>query len=157
MNRVILALVFVLASCIPARAHILLTTPYDVTGPSGFATASAPHATAISKNFDFQGNNACIVYGFGTATFSGGLDTGFTLLSSAPTVMLCHNLTSGAWQAGITNGPLLQSGTLTGVSLTNAQAVYTGANTPLRDAADFFATSTFLPGTQPDLWGSGDL
>jgi hypothetical protein len=155
MKRLVLALTL----CAPslAHAHILLTTPYDITGPSGFATASAPHATAISKTFDFQANNACIVYGFGTATVAGGLDTSFTVLASAPTVTLCLNLTSGAWQAGITNGPLLQSGTLSGVGLTNAQTVYTGANTQLRDAADFFATTTFLPGTQPNLWGSGDL
>lgn len=155
MKRLLLFLCFLLA--IPAHAHILLTTAYSVTGPAGFSSASAPHATATSKTFDFQANQACVIYSFGTATFSGGLDTGFTPLAGAPTVTLCLNLTSGAWQAGITNGPLLQSGTLTGASLTNAQAVYTGANTPLRDAADFFATSTFLPGTQPDLWGSGDL
>jgi hypothetical protein len=134
-----------------------LTTAYSVTGPAGFSSSSAPHATATSKTFDFLANNACITYSFGTATFSGGLDTGFTVLAGAPTVTLCLNLTSGAWSAGITNGPLLQSGTLTGASLTNAQTVYTGANTPLRDAADFFASTTFLPGTQPDLWGSGDL
>jgi len=140
-----------------AHAHILLTNPYQVTGPTGISTTAATSATATSKTFDFLANNACITYSFGTATVSGGLDTAFTVLPGAPTVTLCLNLTSGAWSAGITNGPLLQSGTLTGASLTNAQAVYTGANTPLRDAADFFATSTFLPGTQPDLWGTGDL
>lgn len=148
---------FLLALPLTAHAHILLTNPYQVTGPTGIASTQALHVTATSKTFDFQANEACVTYSFGTATFSGGLDIGFTSLAGAPTVTLCLNLTSGAWQAGITNGPTLQSGTLTGASLTNAQTVYVGANTQLRDAADYFASTTFLPGTQPDLWGSGDL
>jgi hypothetical protein len=155
----IFALLLGLLFAIPAHAHILLTTAYDVTGPTGFATSSAPNATAISTSFTWSstGNVACITYAFGTATFSGGLDTGFTVQASAPTVTNCLNLTTGAWAAGITNGPLLQSGTLTGANLTAAIATYTGPATALRDAADFFASTTFLPGTQPDLWGSGDL
>lgn len=136
---------------------ILLTNPYGITGPSGISQASAPHATATSKNFDWQANEASITFSFGTAISSGGINTSFTVLANAPTVTLNLNLTTGAWQAGITNGPLLQNGTLTGSQLTSAQATYTGPNTPLRDAADFFAMGTFLPGTQPDLWGSGDL
>lgn len=155
MKRFLPLLCFLLT--IPAHAHILLTSPYQVTGPTGIASTSALHATAISKTYSWATNTACITYAFGTATFSGGLDTGFTVLASAPTVTLCLNLTSGAWSAGITDGPLLQSGTLTGVQLTNAQSTYTGPTTALRDAADYFAMGTFLPGTQPDLWGSGDL
>lgn len=142
---------------IPAHAHILLTNPYQVTGPTGIASTEALHATAVSDAYTWTTNTACITYAFGTATFSGGLDTGFTVLASAPTVTLCLNLTSGAWSAGITNGPLLQSGTLTGSGLTNAQSTYVGPQTALRDSADYFASTTFLPGTQPDLWGSGDL
>ena len=141
-----------------AHASIHLTTPYSVAGPTGtVTTGTAASATATSKTFDFQANLACMVYSFGTVTVSGGIDQTFTPLAGAPTVTLCLNLTSGAWTAGVTNGPLLQSGTITGTGLTNAQAVYTGANTPLRDAADYFASTTFLPGTQPDLWGAGDL
>jgi hypothetical protein len=155
MKKTLIACVFLFASM--AHAHILLTNAYGVTGPTGFALPTAPNATATSKTFDYQSNSACITYSFGTATVAGGLDTGFTVLANAPTVTLCLNLSSGAWSAGITNGPLLTSGTLTGAQLTSAQTVYTGPQTALRDAADFFAMGTFLPGTQPDLWGAGDL
>jgi hypothetical protein len=141
----------------PASAHVLLTTAYDVTGPTGIASSSAPNATAVSNTYTWTTNTACITYAFGTATTSGGLDTGFTVLASAPTVTMCLNLTSGAWSAGVTNGALISSGTLTGSQLTSAQSTYIGPATALRDAADDFAMGTFLPGTQPDLWGSGDL
>lgn len=155
MKQLILA--FVLSFSSVAHAHILLTTAYDVTGPTGIATNSAPNATAVSNTYTWTNNTACITYAFGTATFSGGLDTGFTVLSSAPTVTMCLNLTSGAWSAGITNGALLSSGTLTGGQLSSAQTTYIGPATALRDAADDFAMTTFLPGTQPDFWGVGDL
>ena len=136
---------------------ILLTTPYAVTGPTGLAIAISPHATAISSTYTWGNNTAAITFAFGTATFSGGLNTGFTASDSAPTVTLTLNLTTGVWQAGVTNGPLLSTGTLTGKQLSTATTVYTGPATALRDAADYFASTSFLPGTQPDLWGAGDL
>jgi hypothetical protein len=136
---------------------ILLTTSYSVTGPTGLNLASSPHATAMSSTYTWANNTAAITFAFGTATVSGSLNTGFTISSSAPMVTLTLNLTTGVWQAGITNGPFLSNGTLTGSQLTSAISVYTGPATALRDAADYFASTTFLPGTQPALWGAGDL
>ena len=75
----------------------------------------------------------------------------------APTVSLCMNLTTGVWNAQTSTGVALGSGTITGVGLTNAQTYLTGAIIPLRDAADYFASTMFLPGTQPNKWGAGDL
>lgn len=158
--KTLLALVFSLLT-LPAQAHILLATPYGVTGPTGIALGTATMATAVSDSYNWITNTACITYAFGTATFSGGIDNGFTQLSGAPTVTNCLNLNTGFWSATVNGGSQVilanSSGTLTGTNLTAAIAVYTGPFVALRDAADYFAMGTFLPGTQPDLWGAGDL
>jgi hypothetical protein len=140
-----------------ANASVRLTTPYSVTGPTGFATATALNATATSNVFNWQSNTACITYSFGAVTAAGGIDQTFTPLPGAPTVTNCLNLTTGVWIAFIDQGPVLATGTLAGSQLTAAITVYTGPLTVLRDNADYFASVTFLPGTQPDLWGAGDL
>ena len=148
----------VLLATLSAQASVRLTTAYSVTGPNGFATASALNATATGNAFNWQTNTACITYSFGSVTVSGGIDQTFTPLAGAPTIQNCLNLNNGQWIAiNGGNGNVLMSGTLTGSQLTAAIAVYTGPLTALRDNADYFASVTFLPGTQPDLWGSGDL
>jgi hypothetical protein len=40
------SLAAILLLSLAAHAHVLLTTPYNVTGPLGVTTCSAPHATA---------------------------------------------------------------------------------------------------------------
>ena len=157
-----LALFMILLVPILAHGSILLTTPYSVTGPTGIAVGTATNATAISKTYNWASNTACLTYAFGTVTVAGGIDQSFTVLAGSPTVTLCLNLNSGNWFATLTSSAgqvqgTIASGTLQSTQLPSAVTVYTGPSTPLRDAADYFAMSTFLPGTQPDLWGSGDL
>jgi hypothetical protein len=160
MKRIFFASVLLLAATV-AHGSILLTTPYSVTGPLGVALGTATNATATSKTFNWQTNTACLTYSFGTVTASAGIDQSFTVLAGSPTVTNCLNLTSGTWVATL-NAPgaaptAIMSGVLSSVQLPYAIATYTGPLTPLRDAADYFAMGTFLPGTQPDLWGAGDL
>jgi hypothetical protein len=153
-------LLAVLMCATMAHAHILLTTPYSITGPTGIAISSVPAATATSKTYDWVANIACISYSFGTVTSSSGIDSAFVVTPGAPVVMNCLNLGNGSWVATSNTGQgitILNSGILTGASLTGAITVYTGPLTALRDAADYFAMGTFLPGTQPALWGAGDL
>lgn len=142
ITRLILIAAFV---CAQAQASILLTTPYCVTGPSGIAVACSANATATSKTFNWITNAACITYSFGAATASGGIDQTFTPTAPAPTVTMCLNITpttGGQWFAGITNGAPISSGTLTSSQLSAAIVTYTGALTPLRDSADYFASSS---------------
>ena len=152
-----LAIVLALAFCLRAQATILLTTPYSVTGPTGIAQSTALYATAISHSYDFQGNNACFIFAFGTTTATGGIDQSFTVLQGAPAVNFCMNLSTGSWTAITSNGVTISTGQITGTQLTSAQTYLRGNATVLRDAADYFASTLFLPGTQPNKWGSGDL
>lgn len=157
MKKLLLIATFFFALAQSANATILLTTPYAVTGPTGIAIGTANYATMTAEYYDVQGNNKCLYYSFGTTTASGGIDQSFTVLAGAPTVSLCMNLTTEAWNAQTSTGVALGTGVITGVGLTNAQAYLTGSIIPLRDAADYFASTMFLPGTQPNKWGAGDL
>ena len=153
MKKWIAALFLLLSAQV--QAHILLTTPVPNATAPATATATAPHATVISNSLTYSttGNVACVIYGFGTATFVSTTDTGFTQLANTPTVNLCLNLSNGVWSAVQSNGgPTMAGGTLTGASLTNANTVYSGPSAALRDAADLWASQTFLPGTQPATW-----
>ena len=125
---------------------IQLTTPYSAIGPTGFV--AIPHATAMSKSFDWGTNIVTVTFGLGTATAAGGIDTGFVVAAGTPAVVLSLNITpgNGNWTATL-NGVLLAQGALTTPQLTGAIAVYMGPATALRDAADYFAMGTFLPGT----------
>ena len=134
---------------------ILLTTSYSAVGSSGFV--SVPHATATSKSYDWVANSVSITYSFGTATSSGGITSAFLVAPNAPTVTNTMSLNTGVWHAVLNGVGTIGQGTLTGPNLAGAITVYSGPQTALRDAADFFAMGTFLPGTQPDLWGSGDI
>jgi hypothetical protein len=107
-----------------------------------------------------------ITYSFGTATFSGGVDTGFVIAPGAPTFINVLNMTTGNWTMTMmlpNGGPTTQmgTGTLTGAQLTAAYNAFTGTQVALRDFSDYFLTATgFLStplGTQPDLWGTGDV
>ena len=157
-------------STITASAHVLLTVPYVVTGPPGVTSISAPHITMTSMawNWGTGGGDSrmSITYSFGTATFNGGLDTGFTVVSGAPTITNVLDMTTGVWTMTMAdnvagNSWQIATGTLTAPQLTGALAAFTGPQVALRDFADYFLTSTiFLAtpmGTQPDLWGVGDL
>jgi hypothetical protein len=158
-------------SSLCASAHVLLTTPYVVTGPTGVMAVSAPHVTmtGMAWNWGTGGgdNRMSITYSFGTATFSGGLDTGFTVATGAPTITNVLDMTTGVWTMTMAdnvagNSWQIASGTLTGAQLTGALAAFTGPQIALRDFADYFLTLSgtgFLAtpmGTQPDLWSSGD-
>jgi hypothetical protein len=151
------ALIVTVLCSLPAQAHILLNSPYGVVGPSGLSTSQAVNATAISSSYDFITNTACITYAFGTALVTNSLDTGFVVLSGSPTVTNCLNLVTGAWKAQTSDGQVIQTGTLPQSQLPAALAAYTGPAIALRDSADYFAMTTFLPGTQPNLWQAGDL
>lgn len=155
MKHLALVLSFIGALATPAYASITLTTPYTLSGPAGtVAAGTANSATATGKTFDWQANQACITYSFGTVTKTGSTDTSFAVLAGAPTITNCLNLTTGNWQATTSGFPggVIMTGTLTGGQLSSAITVYSGPLTPLRDAADFFASTTFLPGTQSDTW-----
>jgi hypothetical protein len=135
-----------------AFASITLTTAYGVAGPASAVApgGSAAYATATGKMYDWTANTACMTYSFGTVLKRASQDTGFTVLQGAPNLVLCLNLTSGYW---ITSGGYsVSSGTLAGAGLVNANTVYTGPLTALRNATDSFAASTFLPGAINDTW-----
>ena len=116
----------------------------------------------------FGGHNIMMItYAFGTAVFSGGVDTGFTIAAGSRTIVNQLDMTTGAWTMNLVqpNGNFtnIGTGTLSGANLTGALAAFTGPQVALRDFADYFLTlsgGNFLPtamGTQPDLWALGDL
>jgi hypothetical protein len=155
---------------ITASAHVLLTTPYVVTGPIGVTPVSAPHVTMTGMSWTWGTNGSAnlmsITYSFGTATFSGGVDTGFTVAQGAPTFINVLNMTTGAWtmtmmlsSGGSTT--TMATGTLTTEQLAGALSAFTGPAIALRDFADYFLTlEAFMGtpmGTQPDLWQLGDM
>jgi hypothetical protein len=154
------------------QAHVLLTTPYVVSGPLGITAVSALHVTATNLSWTWGTNGGddkmVITYSLGTATFSEGLDTGFTVADSAPTILNVLNMTTGAWRLTmmLANGgstTTMATGTLTEAQRTEAYSAFTGTQVAARDYADYFLTlsgdgylSTPL-GTQPDLWAAGDM
>jgi len=168
MKRFIASLIFLAATA--AQAHVLLTAPLSVSGPQGVTTISAPHLTCTGYAWQWgvngQPNLMILTYSFGTATFAGGVDTGFTVASGAPTLTNTLNMTSGQWSLSLSgagySGTTIATGTLSGAQLTGAIAAFTGPQTALRDFGDYFLTisgagllSTPM-GTQPDLWQLGD-
>ena len=170
MKRTLAVLALFGLMSLSARAHVLLTTPFSVSGPTGVVTVSAPHLTCTGYSWQWgvsgQPNYMQITYAFGTATFSGGIDSAFTVAVGVPVLVNTLNMTTGQWALSLSgqnyNGSSIATGTLTGVQLTGALAAFTGPQTALRDFADYFLTlsgtgmlSTPL-GTQPDLWGNGD-
>jgi hypothetical protein len=102
-------------------------------------------------------NSVSITYSFGTATSSAGINTAFAVAANTPTITNTLFLSNGNWTAVLNGSGTIGRGTLTGPNLAGAITVYSGPLTALRDAADYFAMGTFLLGTQPDLWGTGDL
>lgn len=148
MKRLIFA---VLALTMAAHASILLTTPYSVGG-AGTSTQTATNATMTGKSANYLSNTYCVTYSVGTVTKTGSQDTGFTPMAGAPSVTNCINIVTGVMIANRSDGVQVLNTVLSGVGLTNAIAVYTGPDTALRNAADGYAASTFLPGTQPDTW-----
>ena len=137
-----------------AHASILLTTPYSLGGPSNAIPnpGTALSATVTGKQANYLTNQYCLTYSFGTVAKTGSQDTGFTVLAGAPTIQSCLNTVTGSVIASRSDGQQIYSVVLTGVGLTNAIAVYTGPDVALRNAGDLFASTTFLPGTQPDTW-----
>jgi hypothetical protein len=99
-----------------------------------------------------------ITYSLGTATFSGGTDSAFTVAACAPTYTNVLNLSTGTWVLTLNGVGVVASNTLTGPQLSAAITTYSGAATALRDAADQFLTIsgtgllTTPLGTQPDTW-----
>lgn len=168
MKRFIASLIFLAATA--AQAHVLLTTPYVQSGPGAIIAINDPHLTCVRYDWIWGGvgqpNIMQITYAFGTATYSGGLDNGWTTDPNAPLLINSLNMTTGQWNMML-QGPGINagvgSGVLTGAQLTGALAAFTGPQIPLRDFADYFLTLTgsgFLPvalGTQPDLWQLGDM
>ena len=168
--RSLLIITLLVTLSLSASAHVLLTTPYVVTGPIGITPVSAPHVTMTGMSWTWGTNGSAnlmsITYSFGTATFSGGLDTGFTIAPGSPTFINVLNMTTGAWtmtmmlsSGGSTT--TMASGTLTAPQLAGALAAFTGPAVALRDFSDYFLTlAAFMGtplGTQPDLWQLGDL
>ena len=141
----------VLALTMAAHASILLTTPYSVGG-AGTSTQTATNATMTAKSANYLSNTYCVTYSVGTVTKTGSQDTGFTPMAGAPSVTNCINTVTGVMIANRSDGVQVLNIVLSGVGLTNAIAVYTGPDTALRNAADAYAATTFLPGTQPDTW-----
>lgn len=97
MKRFVIALFLVAAMA--AHAHVLLTTPYSVTGPTGVTSCSATHLTMTGSSWTWGTNGGpnlmSVTYSFGTATFSGGVDTNFVIASCAPTITNVLNMTTG--------------------------------------------------------------
>ena len=163
MKRFI-ALLFIFAAT--AHAHVLLTTPYSVTAVGGVTACAASHLTMTGSSWTWGTNGGpnlmSITYSFGTATFSGGVDTNFVIAACAPTITNVLNMTTGQWVMMLNGVGVMVTGTLTGGQLTGALSAFTGPGIALRDFADFFLTQSgagFLPtalGTQPDLWQLGD-
>lgn len=141
-----------------AHASILLTTPYVVSGPSNAVpnAGTATNATVIGTTGNFNSTTSgyvyCAIFAYGTVTVSGGKDQSFTQLPGSPTITECLNSVTGQVTATRSDGTQIYNTTLTGSALTNALAIYSGAVPALRNAADLGATTTFLPGTQPDTW-----
>ena len=153
-----------------AHAHVLLTTPYVVTGPNGVVAVSAPHCTmtgsAAIAGADGKIASIIITYSFGTATYAGGIDTGFTVAAGAPQLVNVLNMSTGVWTLSlVTNGSgvVVATNTLSGAQLTGAASAYAGTWVSLHDFADYFLTLSGTGllatpmGTQPDLWAAGDM
>jgi len=149
-----------------ATAHVLLTTPYSVTGPLGVTTCSATHATMTNAVPSYGSTGALstvtVTYSLGTATFSGGLDTGFTVAACAPTYTYQLNMVSGAWTLTLNGTGQVAAGTFTAPVLAQAVINYGSAATAFRDDADQFLTVSGAGllaaplGTQPATWANGD-
>jgi hypothetical protein len=163
MKRLLASLLFLAATA--ANAHVLLTTPYSVSGPPGVATCSAPHMTAIQWTPVTSGTGTLtgvtIIYQLGTATFSGGVDTGWTPSTCAPAYTFALSFVTGQWTLTTATGQL--SGQMVGAVLTTAQSNYLGSGlNQFNDYADKFLVTTGSGllstafGTRPDLWGLGD-
>jgi hypothetical protein len=147
MKRKIIIAFFALAASLSANASITLTN--QNVPIAGSATAAVvPNATATSKTFNWQTNTACINYSFGVVTATGNplIDQSFAITANTPIVTIClvftSNYTNCTWSAAINSGGVIASGTLTTAQCTAAYPVYTGPATALRDAADYFASST---------------
>ncbi len=148
-----------------AHAHVLLTTPYSVSGPLGVATCSAPHMTATSTSSTPSPGGVLtsisIVYSLGTATVTGGVDTAFTIASCAPSYTLTLSNT-GAWTLTLNGYGVVGGGTLSNTQTTSAFTVFEGPEQALDDYADYFLTlsgGNFLSspiGTQPYKWNTSD-
>lgn len=164
MKRLLASLLFLAATA--AHAHVLLTTPYSVSGPLGVTACTATHVTATSWQPVINAGTltgVTITYSLGTATFSGGIDTGWTTAACAPTYSFALNFSSGAWTLSLTGCCQVASGTMAGVTLSTALSNYQTANVhQFNDDADQFLTVTgtgllgTVLGTQPDLWSLGD-
>ena len=168
--RSLLIITLLVTISLTASAHVLLTTPYVVTGPIGITPVSAPHVTMTGMSWTWGTNGSAnlmsITYSFGTATFSGGVDTGFTISPGAPTIINVLNMTTGTWTMTLLapsggSSATIGTGTLTAPQLVGAVSAFTGPAIALRDFSDYFLTlAAFMGtplGTQPDLWQLGDL
>ena len=91
MKRLI-ALAILFSASLTASAHVLLTSPYAISGEPGIAAVTAPHVTMTGMGWTWGttggGHNIMMItYSFGTAVFSGGIDTGFTIAPGSPTIV----------------------------------------------------------------------
>ena len=60
MKKLAFIFALIVALVAPARATILLTTPYSMTGPTGIAIGTANYATMTAEYYDVMGNNKCV-------------------------------------------------------------------------------------------------
>jgi hypothetical protein len=130
MKKLLAILAIVALSALPALAHVLLTVPYSQSGPSGVLSCSAPHLTMTNSAWTWGTNGGAntisITYSFGTATFTGGVDTNFAVAACAPTLTNVLNLTTGQWTLTSSATGTVVSGVLSGPQLTGAVAATLG-------------------------------
>jgi hypothetical protein len=124
---------------------IQLTTPYSISGP-GITVETDAYAAATKYRIDTVGQTISVTFPLGTATTSGGKTTAFVpglLANQYGSVSIHFSLVSNTWSAS--NG---KTGTLTSAQITAVQAVMTGIESAIRDAAEGFALSVgVLAGT----------
>ena len=124
---------------------IQLATPYSISGP-GITAETDAFAAATRYSIDTVGQTIQVTFPLGTATTSGGKTTAFVpglLANQSNSVSIQFSLISNTWSAS--NG---QTGTMTSAQITAVQAVLTGVESAIRDAAEGFALSVgVLAGT----------
>src|SRR5580658_9017322 len=130
MKRIFLVVLMTLCAA-AAQAHVLLTTAYSVAGPIGIVACSAPHITMTSATPSYTTlgtlNTVTVTYSMGTATYSGGIDSAFTVATCAPTYSLSLSLVSGQWTLNLNGCCQVAAGTLGGSALTQAVTNYQGS------------------------------
>jgi hypothetical protein len=118
---------------------ITLTTPKTVS-INGVQQENDTQGAATLLSYDFLANVATLRFSIGS-----GAPSAFNVGVYDTPILLTVNMTTGAWTAVNTqSGTGVGSGTFSGAGFTSFQSQFKS----IRNAAETFASTQFMPGTQ---------